>query len=206
MKHYKYCPTFHPFPRPHLLSTMSDFTINPFLLYSQHDITPGHCSSILWDLREPPGAARPVLNLEEPLSVLDQAQLATSPPISILHITCDIFPEEWPIKVTRDEGVAVGDVLEAIHETLMQRISHDEWHRLSQKQRDRIKLVFDNRCSMAVNREECHSNGVLRVDCVVHHTWFAGLSVSPEHENTCILSLRRPRELPPSSPVQPVQP
>jgi hypothetical protein len=184
---------------------MSDFIIHPLLLYSQHDISPGHCSSILWDLREPPGAARPVLNLEEHLSLLELAQLATSPPLPILHITCDIFPEEWPITVTRDDGVAVGDVLEAIHQTLLRRISHDEWNRLSQKQQERIKLVFDNRCSLAENREECRSHGVLRVDCVVHHTWFAGLSTSPDHENTCILSLRRPRELPPSSPEQPVQ-
>lgn len=181
---------------------MSDFTVHPLLLYSQHDISPGHCSSILWDLREPPETARPVLNLEEPLSLLDLAQRATLPPLPILHITCDIFPVEWPIKVTRDGGVTVGDVIQAIHHTLSRRISHDEWHRLSLKQQDRIKVVFDNRCAMAENREVCRSDGVLRVDCVLYHTWFAGLSVSPGLDNTCILSLRRPRELAPSSPVR----
>ena len=181
---------------------MSDFRLHPLLLYSQHDISPGHCSSILWDLRETPETARRVLNLEESLSSLEVSQHATLPPLPILHITCDIFPEEWPIEVTRDAGVTVGDVLEAIHHTLLRRISHDEWNRLSLKQQDRIKTVFDNRCAMAQNREECRSNGVLRADCVLYHTWFAGLSVSPELDNTCILSLRRPRELGPSSPIQ----
>ena len=177
---------------------MSDFGIHTLLLYSQHNISPGHCSSLLWDLREPPANARPVLNLEEPLSRLDLAQHATFPPLPILYITCDIFPEEWPIKVTRDDGVTVGDVLEAIHHTLLRRISHDEWNRLSLKQQNRIKIVFDNRCAMAENREECRLHGVLRVDCILYHTLFAGLSVSPGLDNTCILSLRRP----PSNPVQ----
>jgi len=181
---------------------MSNFIVHPLLLYSQHDITPGHCSSILWDLREPPKTARPVLNLEEQLPLLDLARHATSPPLPILHITCDIFPEEWPIRVTRDDGVTVGDVLETIHHTLHRRISHDEWNRLSLKQQERIKIVFDSRCAVAENRDECRSHGVLRVDCVVYHTWFAGLSVSPGVENTCILSLRRPRDLAPPSPVQ----
>ena len=37
------------------------------------------------------------------------------------------------IKVTRDDGVTVGDVLKTIHHTLLRRISHDEWNRLSLK-------------------------------------------------------------------------
>ncbi|KAF8155949.1 ectomycorrhiza-regulated small secreted protein [Crassisporium funariophilum] len=174
-------------------STIPDFALHPLLCYTQHDIIPGHCSHILWDLREAPESARRVLKLDEPLSPFDLSQPATSPPVLVLHVTCGMFPVEWPIEVRRLQGVTVGDVLHAIHDVVSKQIRRDEWELLCLKQQDRIGVVFDNRCRMSVDREECRARGVLRVDCLLHHTWFAGLSASLVDDCSCILTLRRPK-------------
>ncbi|KDR80197.1 hypothetical protein GALMADRAFT_223086 [Galerina marginata CBS 339.88] len=171
---------------------MTDFTVHPILSYSQHAVVPGHYCHIIWDLRESPDVARLALDLETSPSPLDLSEFATTPPVPLLHVVCDIFPGHWPIRSSRLEGVTVGDVLRSIHSVLMKRISHEEWDRLSSKQQERIQAIFENRCNRAVNRDECRSHGVIRVDCLIQHTWFAGLSASFEMDSTCILTLRRP--------------
>ncbi|KAJ7455765.1 hypothetical protein FB451DRAFT_638402 [Mycena latifolia] len=62
----------------------------------QHNLNgePVRCCALLWDLREPPHSARHILAPERPLSDFELSQHATNPPISRLHITCGIFPEE----------------------------------------------------------------------------------------------------------------
>jgi len=172
---------------------MDSRQLHPLLQFPQHDVVPGYCCSILWDLRESPEAALHVDNPDKPLSLCDLSQLATAPPCHNLRITCDVLPETWPIEVRRPEGVTVGDVLHTIHSVLDRRIIQYEWDRICEKQRSRIGDVFDNRCMMAMQREESRANGVLRVDCLLLHTLFAGLSASPDEEDTFILTLRRPR-------------
>ncbi|KAF8962573.1 ectomycorrhiza-regulated small secreted protein [Flammula alnicola] len=174
---------------------MSNFTIHPLLVYSQHDVVPGHVCPVYWDLRESPDNARDIANPNpnEPLTFANLAQPATLPSLDSLDITCGLFSGDWPIKLRRPEGITVGDVLEAIHTTVTRRISHDEWNELSERQQERIKVVFDNRWKAAMDSGECRQNGVLRVDCLLQHTLFGGLSVSVETDNTCILTLRRTR-------------
>ena len=177
----------------------SNRLLHPLLRYSQHDIVRGHCSSILWDLRESPEAALYVENLEKTLSFYDLSHLATTPASTILHLTCGIFPEAWPIEVRRLEGVTVGDVLHAIHSVVNRRIKQEEWDRICEKQQKRIAEVFDNRCKLSPEREECRKNGVLRVDCLLSHILFAGLSPLPEEDGSFILTLRRPQPLRPNA-------
>jgi hypothetical protein len=173
-----------------------EFYLHPLLRYSQHNVTTGHCCPILWDLREPPETARRVVALESTISDFYLTRPATSPPMVVLHITCDIFPGDWPIEVRSLDGVTVGDVLRAIHSTLMRPIRRFEWDGLSEKQQKRTEAVFEERCNQTTNRVECHSQGVLRMDCILQHIWFAGLTVSPETDCSCILTLRRPQQLP----------
>ena len=170
--------------------TTSDFHLHQLLQYYQYDVAPGHYSPLLWDLRESPESARRVVHLDETISAAQLSQHATSPPILILHITCDLFPH-WPIEVRRLEGITVQDVLDAIHTMLQQQIRHQEWNTFSNKHQARIAAVFDDRCKSAVNRDECRSRGVLRIDCLLLHTLFAGLSISLDLEDACILTLRR---------------
>jgi len=109
----------------------------------------------------------------------------------ILQITCDLFPDDWSIKVLRLEGVTIGDVLNAIYTMLRQSIRRNEWDLLSEKQRSRVVAVFEERCKIAPNPDECRSLGILRADSLIHHTLFAGLSVSPVNDCSAILTLRR---------------
>lgn len=172
---------------------METVLLHPLLSYSQYDLVPGTSSPIVWDLREPPESALHVDNLDKRLSPNDLSQFATNPPCLTLCITCDIFPEPWPIEVHRLKAITVGDVLRTIHSVISRRIIQSEWDQISEKQRKRIGDVFDNRCRMSLQREECRANGVLRVDCLLSHTLFAGLSVSPDENDSFILTLRRPQ-------------
>jgi len=191
-KHCHILPTQS--PPMSLLSTVmeSNLVLHPLLSYSQHDIVPGNCAPIVWDLREPPGSALHVDNHDKPLSPANLSKHATNPPCLVLSIKCDIFPEPWPIEVRRMEPVTVGDVLHTIHSVINRRITQSEWDRISEKQRGRIGEIFDNRCKVSLQREECRANGVLRVDCLLSHTLFAGLS-SFDEDGTFIMTLRRPQ-------------
>ncbi|PPQ69354.1 hypothetical protein CVT25_004746 [Psilocybe cyanescens] len=171
---------------------LSGFTTHPLITYSQYPHSSTQPRPITWDISEPSEYARhPSDPSGNPLSRSDLSQLATKPAISTLHIVCDIFPSNWPIKVSRSSGVTIGDVLEAIHSTLIKPISMSDWDALSQKQETRVKAAFERRCRLAPDQDACRSQGVIRLDCLVEHTWFRGLSVSVETENTCIMSLGR---------------
>ena len=112
-----------------------------------------------------------------------------------LEITCDIFGENWPIKIRKAHPsiVTVGDVLDAIHVALDQPISLSEWNSFSDKQKHLISGAYGIRCEQAEDREAARRNGLFRIDCLMKHTWFAGLSVSLEKDFTCIMSIGRPR-------------
>lgn len=175
---------------------MTDFTINLLLAYSQHDIAPQRFGGpfpcpIHWDMRKSTEHAHYVYDVERPLSFADLGQFATEPPLESLEITCGFFPANWSIEIRRPEGVKVSDVLETIHANMKRRISHAEWDVLSEREQDRIKVVFDARWQAAEDSSECRQNGVLRMDCLIYHTLFGGLSILPDTQDRCILSLRR---------------
>jgi hypothetical protein len=172
---------------------MESTALHPLLRYSQHDVVPGNCAPILWDLRESPGSALHVDNPDKQLSPSVLSQPATTPTCFALSITCEVFSEPWPIEIRRQEAITVGDVLDTIHSVINRRITQAEWDRISDKQRARIGVKFDDRCRVSPQREECRANGVLRVDCILSHTLFAGLSASPDEDDSFIMSLRRPQ-------------
>lgn len=186
--HYKY---WHLVFRLLLIPLMSAFTIHPLLAYSQPQTLPGYVTPLIWDLRQSPDDARHVANPESSLTFAALAQDATTPALDTINITCGIFPADWPITVHRPEGINVGDVLEAIYAAVQRRISHQEWEQLSPKEQEQIRLVFEERCTQAPVYDDAHNNGVLRVDCLQQHIFFAGLSISLEADQTCILTLRR---------------
>lgn len=173
---------------------MTDFTTHPLITYSQYRDPSTQSQPIIWDIREPSQYARFPSDPWHPLSHFDLSQPATKPAISTLHIVCDIFPGYWPIKISCTSGVTIGDVLEAIHSALIKRISRSEWDALSEKQKTRTTAAFEKRCEMAPDLAACRSHGVIRMDCLVEHTWFAGLSTSFGTDSTCIMSLRRGRQ------------
>jgi len=171
-------------------------TLHPLLRYSQHDVLPGHCTSLLWDLREAP--VKSVRHVSAPHITLAKrvlAQHATVPRVPTLYITCGIFPDDWTMKAYNPEGLTLLDVLEAIHDCLNAQLTGAEWDALGVKQRSRISTVFDLRWRIASTPAKTHSRGVLRADCLLKHVLFAGLTLSPVTPNRCVLTLRRPSTL-----------
>lgn len=176
---------------------MAEFTINPLLAYSQYNVGPQYQSSlgpclISWDMRAPPERAH-YLGPKQPLNFSELAQPATQPPLQTMQITCGIFPGHWPIKVHRTEGLTVGDILDAVRTVMMRRVTHTEWCAFGERERARITAVFNERCQAAANGIDSRLNGVLRMDCLLQHTLFGGLSVQPKAREGCIMSLRRAR-------------
>jgi hypothetical protein len=173
---------------------MTPLILHPLLRYSQHSVR-GNTCPLLWDLHDAPTySIRHVSDPTAPLTHAELCQHATSPPAPSLYIDCGIFPEEWPIHAYNPCGVTIGDVLQAIYTCVQQQIRQEEWDGLCAKQRDRVNRVFDARWRLSVNPLRVRACGVLRIDCLLQHTWFAGLTVSIAHRNSlnCILTLRRP--------------
>jgi len=85
----------------------------------------------------------------------------------------------------------VRDVLEAIYNVTHAPLTHDEWERLSLKQQERIKRVFDVRWREAANPEQERKNGVRRVDCLLQCTRLGGLTMSYDNNFECIMTMTR---------------
>ncbi|KAF5310872.1 hypothetical protein D9619_007876 [Psilocybe cf. subviscida] len=167
--------------------------IHPLLVYSQHDVLPGHVTPLMWDLHETPDGIHFVDNPDEPLALEHLEEDATKPSLTSLTITCGVLPADCPIIIKQKLGINVSDVLRGIYAAVHRRISHDEWNELSSKEQARITATFEERCNKSTDPQATRKNGVLRIDCLLQHTSFAGLSVSPDEEDTCILTLRRSR-------------
>ncbi|KAF9530443.1 ectomycorrhiza-regulated small secreted protein [Crepidotus variabilis] len=167
------------------------FYLHSLLRYYQRGVIPGRVSPLQWDIREVPETARRIFNRNDLITAFHLIRPSTSPPMIVFRVISGIFPEPWPIEIRKLEIITIGDVLHAIHSALMRPLRRDEWERLCDKQRSRIEAVFEERCDQAQNADECRSRGVLRVDCLLKHTLFGGLSISPEEDCTSILTLRR---------------
>ncbi|KAF9476954.1 hypothetical protein BDN70DRAFT_811415 [Pholiota conissans] len=173
---------------------MSTLVLNPILAFTQGGGSPtqatDHPCPIHWDLRKSSVEARLNGDPNSPLTFGHLGRPATDPKLDSLDITCGML-EKWPIKVRRPEGIDVIDVLENIRKTLLCRVSRTEFERFSKGQQEKITAVFVERCNKAQDPDKARENGVLRLDCLLQHTIFAGLSVSLDKEKTCILTLRR---------------
>ncbi|KAF9567177.1 hypothetical protein CPC08DRAFT_703427 [Agrocybe pediades] len=190
-KYSAYCrntPTAH-------LSHPMDFQIKPLISYTHLNPTKGHCCAIFWNLQDPPSCAYRIPRPSTQTTPhLQRDQYATQPPITKMQIVCGILPEFWPIRIIHPNGITVGDVLDTIHSVLHRRISQEEYQLQSESRQRRINAQFLQRCNMLPTereRAECHANGVLRVDFLLDHTLFGGLSVSPNLDRTAVLTLRK---------------
>lgn len=174
---------------------MDRIIIDPLIAYSQHTadavLTSIQPRQIRWDLRESSVHARRT-NPDEPVTFADLGRPATQPPLDALDITCGLFPGDWLITVRRPEGIiTVSDVMEALRRALLKRVSHAEYSAFTEDQQRRIAAAFNSRWLEAPDPAACRLNGILRLDCLLQHTVFAGLTASPDVPRSGILSLRR---------------
>jgi hypothetical protein len=170
---------------------MTSVSLHPLLRYSHRDPIGNSCSAILWDLREPPSTCvRLVTSPNRRVAVSDLCQPATSPPVTALCVSCDLFPS-WRIEARNYHGVTILDLLEAIYHTLQARVRTFEWEAMSDKHRERVGMIFDQRWRTSPEPLRVRANGLTRADCLLQSTCFAGLSMSYEMGFVCILSLSR---------------
>ncbi|PFH49585.1 hypothetical protein AMATHDRAFT_147427 [Amanita thiersii Skay4041] len=168
--------------------------LHHLLTYSQYDLGNKHCSQLVWNLKLLPSEGAHYNAPTYPRLSEEDLQLpATTPSVTSLHIICGLFPYEWPIIAYNIAGVTIQDVLTAIYECLHRQVSMREWSGICPKQRERIRLIFDARWRLSSDPAAAHSVGLLRLDSLLKHTMFGGLTAIPADEPTCVLTLRIPR-------------
>ncbi|KII87779.1 hypothetical protein PLICRDRAFT_647431 [Plicaturopsis crispa FD-325 SS-3] len=170
-----------------------EIMLHPYLAYTHPLATHDQCCPIIWDLRLPPSFS--VSHIAAPgtrIPTFQLAQIATWPPVATLSIVCDVFPYEWPIEASNERGVTVFDVLQTIFMVARRPLVAGEWAMMSEKQRRRITYVYNTRWRRSQYPEWERLNGVVRADCLLGHTRFAGLTVVRRgSRNVCILTLSR---------------
>jgi hypothetical protein len=183
--------------------SMTKLKIHHLLQYTNYVGSGVPCCPILYDLRNPPQqsylypiAARGLLARDYGLAprLLSQHELrqpATSPPVPRLTIICGLFPLRWPIEVRSHHFVTIFDVLHAIYKCVHTPLRQEEWVKLSDRQQRRISQVFYDRTGKAMDPFAERQKGVLRVDCLVLYTMFAGISLKGEDGVSCVLTLNR---------------
>jgi hypothetical protein len=169
--------------------------LHPLLQYPQHDGELGQRCALHWDVRDSPESASHILAPDRPFSEFELSQHATTPPVFCLRVTCGIFPEEsWVSEARNELGVTVQNVLDAIFATACTQINYQEWDKLCPKQQHRVNVVFDARWRRSADPAQARAHGVIRADCVLKHTLFAGLTAAPSGEDsTYLLTLGRPK-------------
>ncbi|KAJ7198593.1 hypothetical protein GGX14DRAFT_469937 [Mycena pura] len=147
-------------------------------------------NELLFDMSLSYFAPRRLVGPEQAVSLTptDIQQPAFFPPVTKLRIVCDMIPN-WPIDLVYAHGigmsappVTLGDVLVAIHKVMHQRITHQDWGRLSMSQETLISRAFTRRCRKeSVRHEQYHSHlelrqqGVKVVDYLHGRNLFRGL-------------------------------
>uniref|UniRef100_A0A0W0G9M2 Putative ectomycorrhiza-regulated small secreted protein n=1 Tax=Moniliophthora roreri TaxID=221103 RepID=A0A0W0G9M2_MONRR len=175
--------------------------IHPLLEHQPFDLESkgGHCCPLLWDLREHPANANAFSpqHQQRTLSRRVLSIFATEPPVTRLQILCEVFPSPWLIDVRNRKGVTIGDVLESLYACLSTQYGGEEFNTLCTKQQARVLDVFHGRARASANPQRTWGAGMKRVDCLLQHTVFGGLSILPTSSRSatdvCILSLRRPQ-------------
>ncbi|KAG6828769.1 hypothetical protein H0H87_000872 [Tephrocybe sp. NHM501043] len=191
--------TIYPSPPPPRVSdTPPSLSFHPLLQYSQNGgpaLIWDLCRDpTLWSLRQATASGTYVPVPEDEL-----LQPATAPPVPILQVSCGIAPPfcTWgTITVNSPENsntkiVTVFDVLSGLRRCMETRLTQQEWDALSNKQKERVNLVFDLRWHRSETPTETRANGVLRQDCLLQHTLWAGLTSSVVEEDAAVLTLRR---------------
>ncbi|KAK7047375.1 hypothetical protein VNI00_006606 [Paramarasmius palmivorus] len=179
--------------------------LHPLLENQPYDMKAkgGHCCPLLWNVGKPISDAKAMFpNQREPLPITHRvlSAFATDPPVPHIQISCGIFPDPWPIDVRNKQGVTVQDILESVFACLSSRYPgpDENFNALCAKQQRRILDVFQARVGTSPDPHQTWEAGMTRVDCLLHHTVFGGLSLLPLPKSgrkstvVCILSLRRP--------------
>ncbi|TDL22711.1 hypothetical protein BD410DRAFT_722311 [Rickenella mellea] len=146
---------------------------------------------LIWDLKHPPATARPASDPRHHVSPRLFAQHATSPPTQFFRITSGLFPYSWHIDIQNPHGVTVGDVLEGIFKFLRRGVDKYEFANASRTQSARVAESFYARVQRSHDPRYEQSQGVRRIDWLLKHTMFVGLTPSLDAPHTWTLTMKR---------------
>jgi len=132
---------------------------------------------------------RPLDAKGRPIPAHILAEPATYPPTTRLVVTCDIVPQ-WPVLLDYHAAtlgaphpssalppITLGDVLDAILQTMQTQITHREWAELDEKEEMAVAKAYMKRYKLVAGHESrLASEGVKRVDYLLRKVVFAGLS------------------------------
>ncbi|TDL20820.1 hypothetical protein BD410DRAFT_725144 [Rickenella mellea] len=174
------------------MAILHSIALHAVLSFSPQSRQKGRTSPpLIWDLRLPPSTARAASHTHHIVPPYYLSQPATSPPTPYIRIVSGVFPFDWRIDVQNPYGVTVGDVLDGISRGLRRGVTQREWAQTSRTQKARVADAFYARTLQSADPRREHSQGVRRVDWLLKHTTFVGLTPSPEMPYTWTLTTKR---------------
>ncbi|KIK54935.1 hypothetical protein GYMLUDRAFT_129337, partial [Collybiopsis luxurians FD-317 M1] len=148
-----------------------------------------HRPAINYDVRYPPST---ITTTYSGLSTTTFAEPAIYPPVSSL--TIQIPHHTWPISVHASfngQYVTVNDVFSAIYHSLRNNVSSTDYHAIpSRKDAEKVRMAYETRYRRLRDRYAYESEkrqGLKRVDFLVGHTRFIGLTVSSHNPGVWVL-------------------
>ncbi|CCM06565.1 uncharacterized protein FIBRA_08841 [Fibroporia radiculosa] len=129
-----------------------------------------------WDIRDGPHTADPDMVTER---LSDQA---TYPALQSIILTSPLFPWQLPILPRVTPFVSVGDVLHTVHEMAITPLSAADIALLPDEEVVQSELHYQTRCDFLVDpseRRTAKAKGVLRMDVLHGHHYFAGVAIFP---------------------------
>ncbi|GLB42507.1 hypothetical protein LshimejAT787_1105220 [Lyophyllum shimeji] len=133
--------------------------------------------ALTFDLTQHPST---ITSHHKGISLRALSEPATKPPLSVITIVVAHLP--WSIIVHPSNGtyVTIADVLEGLYRKLRTNISAQEFHALpTEKDMRRVTAAYEQRYRRLRGSRECEDEkrrGVRRVDFLMGHTRFMGLS------------------------------
>jgi len=167
-----------PGPSPYVVSFPTNSQATYMTPVRMHALLQSSSSPALnFDVTQPPST---ITSHHKGISLRALSEPATKPPLTAITIVVPHLP--WSITVHPSHGtyVTVTDVLEGIYRKLRTNISAQEFHALpSEKDMRRVTVAYEQRYRRVRGSREYEDekrSGVRRVDFLMGHTRFMGLS------------------------------
>jgi len=128
------------------------------------------------------------------LSAIELGKPAADFVMTKMLITFEESPFSWEVDVKNSRGITCRDVFEAIYKSFNEQLTLEE--RRLVRDRRAVEDAFRLRCKLAPGLPEVERTlGWKRVDILLHHTVFLGLT-QPKSGSDWVLNLGSPPRIP----------
>ncbi|KDR65696.1 hypothetical protein GALMADRAFT_27435, partial [Galerina marginata CBS 339.88] len=113
------------------------------------------------------------------ISVQTLAEPATSPPLGFMAVTIENLP--WTVKIyaTYKTYIVLGDVFQAVYQSLRTNITRSELDSVSQAEQSRVSRAYMHRYRRQRSRRAYDAEkygGIKHIDFLLGHSSFLGIS------------------------------